>query len=377
MRSERAVTSYLSPPTSHHLPYCASRRESVSSRVLINLLPDFFAVLEAADREAAYRQYREAHRLILDAYWRNYVLDPEAPYADEIVTASLRAERSDLYALAASTDIIGLAEEAIARTEELIGIDGPTDTYLMVGLGGANAGELVVGGRGIAFVCLEHFTGRVNPETYGMGLPPDLIPVWLAHELAHTVRYTSPSSASDMRRLVAEGGGYYDYWSTGSRATLRELLVNEGLAVHASQAVAPGFDAADYFGYPRRQHNRLREMESFLRRAVEPDLERSGLGLRLRYLSGGMSPSARLVGGRVIPERAGYYLGYRMTEALVAERGLVEAVRAGAHEFQAAEDAATRDSNGVGRKSVSGTRTNVSGNCIRRQRAWGAQGATR
>jgi hypothetical protein len=29
-----------------------------------------------------------------------------------------------------------------------------------------------------------------------------------------------------------------------------------------------------------------------------------------------------------------------MTEALVAERGLVEAVRAGAHEFQAAEDAA-------------------------------------
>jgi uncharacterized protein YjaZ len=143
-----------------------------------------------------------------------------------------------------------------------------------------------------------------------------------------------------MRRLVAESGGYYDYWATGSRATLRELLVNEGLAVHAAQAVAPGFDAADYFGYPRRQYNRLREMESFLRRAVEPDLDRSGLGLRLRYLSGGMSPSARLVGGRVIPERAGYYLGYRMTEALVAERGLAEAVRAGTQEFQAAEDAA-------------------------------------
>jgi hypothetical protein len=236
--------------------------------------------------------------------------------------------------------VVQLAEEAIARAEELMGIDRPTDTYLMVGLGGANAGELVVGGRGVAFICLEHFTGRVNPETYGMGLPPDLIPVWIAHELAHTVRYTSPSSASDMRRLVAESGGYYDYWATGSRATLRELLVNEGLAVHAAQAVAPGFDAADYFGYPRRQYHRLREMESFLRRAIEPDLERCGLGLRLRYLSGGMSPSARLVAGRVIPERAGYYLGYRMTEALVAERGLSEAVRAGAQEFQAAEDLA-------------------------------------
>ena len=173
----------------------------------------------------------------------------------------------------------------------------------MVGLGGANAGELVVGGRGVAFVCLEHFTGRVNPETYGMGLPSDLIPLWIGHELAHTVRYTSPTSGSDMRRLVAEAGGYYDYWSTGSRASLRELLVNEGLAVHAAQAVAPGFDAADYFGYPRRQYHRLREMEAFLRRVVEPDLEQSGLGLRLRYLSGGMSPT-RAAGRRPGAARA-------------------------------------------------------------------------
>jgi hypothetical protein len=308
--------------------------------VLINLLPDFFAVLESADREAAYRQYRESHRPILDAYWRNYVLDPDTPHADSIVSSALRADRSDLYGLAATTDLIQLSEEAIARAGEVMGIDRPTDTYLMVGLGGANAGELVVGGRGVAFICLEHFTGRVNPETYGMGLPPDLIPVWIAHELAHTVRYTSPLSASDMRRLVSENGGNYDYWATGSRATLRELLVNEGLAVHAAQAVAPGFDAADYFGYPRRQYHRLREMESFLRRVAEPDLDRAGLGLRLRYLSGGMSPSARLIGGRVIPERAGYYLGYRMTEALVAERGLAEALRAPAHDFQLAEDAA-------------------------------------
>lgn len=308
--------------------------------MLINLLPDFLAVLEAADREAAYQQYRESHRPILDAYWRNYVLEPDTPHAQTIVAAALRANRSDLYGLAATVDLVRLAEDAIARSEQLLDVDRPTDTYLMVGMGGANAGELVVGGRGVAFVCLEHFTGRVNPETYGMGLPPDLIPVWIAHELAHAVRYTSPSSNSDLRRLVAENGGYYDYWSTGSRATLRELLVNEGLAVHASQAVAPGFDAADYFGYPRRQYNRLREMESFLRRAIEPDLERSGLGLRLRYLSGGMSPSARLVAGRVIPERTGYYLGFRMAEALVADRGLAEALRAPVQEFQIAEDVA-------------------------------------
>jgi len=308
--------------------------------VLINLLPDFLAVLAAGDREAAYRQYRESHRPILDAYWHNYVLDPDSPHAGEIVAAALRADRSDLLAFTDTVDVVQLAEEAIARAEEVLQVDRPTDTYLMVGLGGANAGELVVGGRGVAFVCLEHFTGRVNPETYGMGLPPDLIPLWIGHELAHTVRYTSPASGSDMRRLVAEAGGHYDYWSTGSRATLRELLVNEGLAVHAAQAIAPGFDSADYFGYARRQYHRLREMEAFLRRVVEPDLEQSGLGLRLRYLSGGMSPTARLVGGRVLPERSGYYLGYRMTEALVSARGLAEAVRAPAFDFQAAEDLA-------------------------------------
>jgi hypothetical protein len=308
--------------------------------VLINLLPDFLAVLDAHDREAAYRQYREAHRPILDAYWRNYVLDPDSPHADEIVASALKADRGDLLALASNAGLVQLAEEAIATAHAVLQIDRPTDVYLMVGLGGANAGELVVGGRGIAFICLEHFTGRVNPETYGMGLAPELIPLWIGHELAHTVRYTSPRSVSDLRRLVADYGGYYDYWATGSRATLRELLVNEGLAVHAAQAIAPGFDAADYFGYPRRQYHRLREMEAFLRRAVEPDLEQSGLGLRLRYLSGGMSPSARLVGGRVLPERSGYYLGYRMTEALVAQQGIAEAVRASAHECHHAEDLA-------------------------------------
>lgn len=308
--------------------------------MLINLLPDFLAVLDAADPAAAYQRYRDTHRPILDAYWHNYVLDPDSPQADDVVRAALSADRSDLSALLESTDLVQLAEDAIGRAHEVLHIDRPTDCYLMVGMGGANAGELVVGGRGIAFVCVEHFTRRVNPETYGMGLSPDLIPLWVAHELAHTVRYTSPSSASDLRRLVAEAGGAYDYWQTGSRATLRELLLNEGLAVHAAQAVAPGFDPADYFGYPRRQYHRLREIESFLRRASEPDLDSAGLGLRLRYLSGGMSPSSRLIAGRVIPERSGYYLGYRMAEALVAERGIATALRASVEEFQLAEEAA-------------------------------------
>jgi hypothetical protein len=313
-------------------------RRFLSCPVLINLLPDFLDILAQSDPEAAYHRFLDAHRPLLSAYWSNYVLDLDSPYAFEVIAAAVRADRGDLYALLDQFDVARVVEEALLRAEDILQVDRATDCVLMVGMGAANAGELVVGGRGVAFVCIEHFTGRVNPDTHGMGLAPELLPLWVAHEVAHTVRYTSPTSASELRRLINESGGYYDYWLTGSRATLRELLLNEGLAVHASQAVAPGLDAADYFGYPRRQYQRMRELEAFLRRAVHHDLDRSGLGLRLKYLSGGMSPGARLSLGRVLPERCGYYLGHRMAEPLVSARGIAPALRASVGEFQTLED---------------------------------------
>jgi uncharacterized protein YjaZ len=214
------------------------------------------------------------------------------------------------------------------------------DLYLMVGVGAANAGELVVGGRGIAFVCLEHFTGRANPQTYGLGLAPHLLPLWIAHETAHAVRYTSPTSRADLRRLIADRRGQYDYWDTGSRARLRELLANEGVAVAAARAVAPGFEPWEYFGYTRRQYRRIRELDAFLRRTAAPLLDATGLGLRLRFLSGGLRPAARLMGGKVLPERSGYYLGLRLIESYLAERGLAATLRAAADEFRGADERA-------------------------------------
>ncbi len=308
--------------------------------MLINLIPEFLEILASPNREVAYRRYLDAHRAILSAYWSNYVLDLDSPHASEVIGAALRADRSDLKALLQTVRVSEIVEGAVAQASEHLRIDQPTDVCLMVGVGAANAGELVVNGRGVAFICLEHFTGRVNATTFGLGLSPELIPLWVAHELAHTVRYTSPTSQSDLRRLVAENGGHYDYWMTAGRAPLRELLVNEGLAVHAAQRAAPGFDLADYFGYPKRQFQRMRELDAFVRRAAHHDLDRSGIGLRLRFLSGGLSPSSRLALGRVLPERSGYYLGYRMVEALVAEIGLAAALRAPALAFEAAEEAA-------------------------------------
>ncbi|HYS20135.1 MAG TPA: DUF2268 domain-containing putative Zn-dependent protease [Gemmatimonadales bacterium] len=305
--------------------------------MLVDLVPEFLACVSAPDPVAAYRAYLDRHQVVLKSYWHNYVLDPDSPHAERIIVDALRADRADLRRLLEDVDVAQISDDALRRALDLLETDCPVDLYLMVGVGAANAGELVVAGRGIAFVCLEHFTGRSNPQTNGLGLAPHLLPLWIAHEVAHAVRYTSPTSRATLKRLVAEGGGHYDYWETGSRATLRELLVNEGAAVAAARAVAPGFEPWEYLGYTRRQYRRIRELDAFLRRAAAPDLDLSGLGLRLRFLSGGMSPAARLVGGKVLPERSGYYLGLRLVEEYLSERGPASTVRAAAAEFQQAD----------------------------------------
>ena len=310
--------------------------------MLINLVPDFLAVLKAGDPVAAYRDYIDRHRPVLAAYWHNYVLDLEGPHAEDVIRQTVKADRRDLVAMLHEVDLHAVCEEALATALRLFEADLPVDCYVMVGVGAANAGELVVGGRGIGFVCVEHFTGRANPETLGLGLSPTVLPLWIAHEVAHAVRYTSPRSRSEFARVIAESGGYYDYWETGTRIPLLEQLVNEGLAVRASMAADPGHPVWDYYGYSRRQYRRVRELDAFLRHATTPDLGRSGLGLRLRYLSAGMSPSSRRVLGRILPERSGYYLGAQLAGPLTDRQGIARALRAAPDEFLRADADAHR-----------------------------------
>ncbi|MEY4608240.1 MAG: hypothetical protein RL625_457 [Gemmatimonadota bacterium] len=310
--------------------------------MLINLVPDFLAALQSADPVAAYHRYLETHRALLGAYWHNYVIEPSGPHFLEVVRDTVRAERNDLYTLLERTDVAALAARTETACVEAFEIDSRIDVVLMVGVGAANAGELVVDGRAIAFVCLEHFTSVANPATRGLGLDPELIPMWLAHEIAHGVRYTAPGSRAELRRAVDEAHGSYSYWETGRGVTLREHLVNEGLAITAAREISPGHAPWEYFGFDRKQYARVRELESVLSHVVVDDLDRAGLGLRLRWLSGGMSDDARTVQRYLLPERAGYYLGARMVESVVAERGIAWALRADAKEVMTFTDAAAR-----------------------------------
>lgn len=308
--------------------------------MLINLLPDFFALLDSSDPVAAYQRYFDAHRRLLEAYWLNYVIEPVGPHFLDIVRSTVSADRSDLRAMLERTDIVTIARAAEMQTREALGADVDVDVVLMVGVGAANAGELVVDGRGAAFLALEHFTGVANETTDGLGLDAELLPLWLAHEYTHAVRYTSPTSRSEMRDAVAESNGYYSYWDTGRRVTLREHLVNEGLAVNASRAVSPGHAAWEYFGYQRKQFSRIRELEPVIRQAAMTEIDGKGLGLRLKYLSDGVSEITRTVNRSVLPERSGYYLGSKMVEAAIDTHGLDWAVRANALEIESLSSAA-------------------------------------
>ena len=131
--------------------------------MLINLLPDFLAVLNAADRESAYYDYFARHQALLSAYWNNYVVEPSGPHFEEVVRSTVRARRDDLFDLMSRVDVVTLAQQTERAVAALLHLDAPCDVVLMVGVGAANAGELVVDGRGVAFVCLEHFTGVTDP----------------------------------------------------------------------------------------------------------------------------------------------------------------------------------------------------------------------
>mgnify|MGYP001551546689 CR=1 FL=1 len=303
--------------------------------MLINLLPDFFAVLNSTDRIAAYLRYFDNHRSLLEAYWANYVVGPDSPHFSEVVKSAALANRTDLRTMLERMDVVTLARNTEDQCKSLLEIDSDIDVVLMIGVGAANAGELVVNGRAAAFVCLEHFTSVANPETRGLGLDPELLPLWLSHEIAHGVRYTAPESRSEMKTLVDEMHGNYSYWETGRRATLRELLVNEGIAVQVSRMISPGHAAWEYYGYDRREYARIREMGPVVARSLIGNFDKSGLGLRLKYLSDGMSEEARRIGDYVVPDRCGYYIGARMVEHAMLTRGAAWTARASSGEISA------------------------------------------
>src|ERR1700750_1373505 len=98
--------------------------------MLINLLPDFFNVLDSHDLLAAYQRYFAAHRRILEPYWHNYVIDPDSPHFTDIARSTVNATRTDLSSMLERTDIVSLARNAEQQCAELLAADSDIDVVL-------------------------------------------------------------------------------------------------------------------------------------------------------------------------------------------------------------------------------------------------------
>ena len=110
----RGVTCILPPSRPPAPPICDR------SLMLINLLPDFFAVLNSTDRTAAYLRYFDAHRPLLEAYWHNYVLDPDGPHFPDVVRSAAMADRTDLRTMLERTDVVALARQTEQQCAQLL-----------------------------------------------------------------------------------------------------------------------------------------------------------------------------------------------------------------------------------------------------------------
>src|SRR5439155_24980773 len=64
--------------------------------MLVNLVPEFLAVLAAPAPAAAYSAYLDRHGPVLTSHRQNYVLDHASPHAGHGIGAALRPDRPDL-----------------------------------------------------------------------------------------------------------------------------------------------------------------------------------------------------------------------------------------------------------------------------------------
>ena len=153
----------------------------------------------------------------------------------------------------------------------------------------------------------------------------------LAHLTSAVVRgaaMTTRWGADDSRSALAVRGTAWNRWELSRDTPLAEWIYTDGVATHCALALDPSVPLHLLLGMTRGVFARLRAAERTLRVALDEDLQRPGLGPLLRWMVADAAPSARLMGGRAIPQGAGRYLAWRLTEQRVANIGIRDAIRA-------------------------------------------------
>lgn len=274
---------------------------------LLDLVTPWAAALAAPDPVDAASHYYQRHAATLER-----VRSQRAPHADRLplATDDVALHRA---AARASNPSLHQGMRGVAQRAAGLGADIDHTTVLLAGEGDGEATLAIPGEPPLVALFLD----RLSDE--GALLAAKL------RGQAMLTRWLAPDSASPLRD--AAHGTCWDYWALASSVPLREWIYCSGVACHLAHATLPDTPEHLLLDVRRGELRRLRERERSLHTLLAADLDQSGLGLVLRWLTPDTPPSVRTVGGIVVPPGAGRYLGWRMTADRVARVGIREALR--------------------------------------------------
>jgi len=252
------------------------------------LYKDFFRFLRAIragrDPWPVYQDfYIRPHRDFFRAYWAAFF-----PHLD-VVTLQDRVRRVRPGHYTALSDLIAGSDlsRKIANTLELcqkrLPVVSRPDVYLVVGFFSADGFIVTLRGVPVIGIGLERYRDF------------HLLNIILAHEFCHFARHL----ALGLDR-------------SGRSERLDRKLISEGLSVCFSRQVFPGRPLCDHLLMSRQRLNWCRRNEKMLLALIQ-DQPHSDQLTPVLFGTGGFSDG--------IPPRAGMYLGYRLVEDALIERG--------------------------------------------------------
>lgn len=261
----------------------------------------FFEVLEHGGNGELERSYLRPNEAFFGSYvafmtqgeqrWEEFSSDFAERWCGS--PEEVRAFRSRLE----GHDAEALVAQGMREAERVIGPEAAeVDVYLCVGLEYSNAFMVSVDGEPAVGVGLEAY-GKTFATTYVVF--DDLLHV-VPHELCHAVR--AREDHSPLRRFFEAE----DTAKAFDGVPVRELAVEEGLAVATGFAAVPGIPPARALFYAPEDYRWFQENEERLLREFEAELDLPLAGERYaRYFGSGIEGDDR-------PPRSGYYLGHKL-----------------------------------------------------------------
>ena len=274
--------------------------------MILDLVSPWTAAVTAPDATRACALFRERHAGLLAALSRQ-----RAPHLDAYPLPEDPQELRRLASRASDLDLQQLLRDLLRAAVTLDALE-PATVVLVAGDDGGDMVEMLPGPRPAIVLLLDRCADSVD------------LHVSLARGLASLTRTSAADSESAQRAAMRDP---WDRWELAREIPLGEWLYTEGMGVHLAQSLLPDVPLHRALGASRGALRRIREREHTYRALLHADLDHTGLGLVLRWLTPQAPASVRTTGGIVLPPLTGRYLAWRMTAERVARIGIGAALR--------------------------------------------------